>query len=410
MNSLAIGLLVFFLVASVVITALVYYLCLRKKDERVGYVNLDPEASVQRRAELLKKVPTVQHADDKVEACLQYLRMHSRRTLKEYLFGAGSRAEKSYYLVLCDGQEELLEMYVVDAVIQKRLVLGGDAGRAILAETLLALSRAHPGLLLVRAVDFIGSRGQVFIFRPWVPRGSLRDAVYEARDPKQSHLVKYPVERRRREGKVSGLSAKEVASFGRELLETLCFLQQLKYPLQGLVKLANVVVDQGVAKWTDYEVPLLAVAPPQPAPEDPVLAFAEMVFEMACGYPRRNGEQAPAAGLAPQVKEFLDRAFGAATRAPGLDELLKDPLFALAKVPSAFSAASAAAKPAAVFSQRSMDMLQVVRRSLRKSRDRDRDRDSVSASGRRGRRSSTVDTRDDNHHSRAGSAAAPEDV
>lgn len=108
----------------------------------------------------------------------------------------------------------------------------------------------HP---FIMPIEYISSNdsGAIFI-RNFYGRGSLKDLLYGA-SPKNPFLSKYGNPKTR-----SPMTTKDIAIFGREILEALRFLHQKGMPF-GHIHAGNVIIVDGVARLVDIENFILGV-------------------------------------------------------------------------------------------------------------------------------------------------------
>lgn len=117
-------------------------------------------------------------------------------------------------------------------------------------------------------------------FKPWVPKGSLKDKLYEAK-PNEKYFKKYP--------HLAGkhLNEKQIAKYGRQVLEGLHYLKTHKIPFSHLHS-GNVMLDNNVCRISDYDNDMIGVAPrgreyirPNLEKVDPmVLSFGYLLYEV----------------------------------------------------------------------------------------------------------------------------------
>ncbi|TYZ66743.1 hypothetical protein PybrP1_004601 [[Pythium] brassicae (nom. inval.)] len=200
-----------------------------------------------------------------------------------------------------------------------------DFGRESLPYKLKALlvTLRHPYILPV--VDFHYSREKkgLLVLQPFAARGSLKDRIHRA-DPTRAYADKYRAEA------AAPLSLREIARFGRQVLEALAALRARGIMCEHLSS-GNVVVDDaGNARIADIYAPLLAVDRPRASRELTVpleakvaldlLLFGHVLYEMATGLALATPQ--PEARvlelLAPEVADVLELIFFPAyiSRAP----------------------------------------------------------------------------------------------
>jgi hypothetical protein len=97
----------------------------------------------------------------------------------------------------------------------------------------------HPFILPVLSLGLIPGNEKALVFRPFCTLGSVRDLLHKAKTPVGRAAAKYA------KGGCVGLNERQVALFGRQILQGLCYLQQL-----GLVRGCLCCV---VARPSDWE-------------------------------------------------------------------------------------------------------------------------------------------------------------
>ncbi|XP_064122875.1 PX domain-containing protein kinase-like protein isoform X2 [Macrobrachium nipponense] len=110
--------------------------------------------------------------------------------------------------------------------------------------TLTALLQCqHP--YIIPAVSSIATEAGVCVIRPWFSQGTVRDMIHQAK-PRSSILAKYFSD------KHTHISQKEVAVYGRQILEALLFLNE-KGLGHGHLHTGNLVIDKHVCRLIDLE-------------------------------------------------------------------------------------------------------------------------------------------------------------
>ncbi|KAK3853289.1 hypothetical protein Pcinc_040166 [Petrolisthes cinctipes] len=111
--------------------------------------------------------------------------------------------------------------------------------------TLTALVQCqHP--YIVASVSSVATEAGVCVIRPWFPQGSVRDHIHQAK-PQSISLSKYTSNE-----KVTPISERECAVFGRQVLEALLFLHD-KALGHGHIHTGNLVIDGNTCRLLDLE-------------------------------------------------------------------------------------------------------------------------------------------------------------
>ncbi|KAJ0399114.1 hypothetical protein ATCC90586_009365 [Pythium insidiosum] len=143
----------------------------------------------------------------------------------------------------------------------------------------------HPYVLPI--VDFYFSKEKkgLLVVQPFLPTGSLKDRIHRS-CPTRPYREKY------RMYHASPLPYREIARFGRQLLEALQALRSKGIMCEHL-HAGNVVIDQGNARIADIYTPLLAMDRHKEQRETTVglesrvdidvLLFGHLLYEMATG-------------------------------------------------------------------------------------------------------------------------------
>ncbi|XP_068239289.1 PX domain-containing protein kinase-like protein isoform X2 [Palaemon carinicauda] len=110
--------------------------------------------------------------------------------------------------------------------------------------TLTALLQCqHP--YIIPAVSSVATEAGVCVIRPWFSQGTVRDMIHQAK-PRSPSLIKYSSDR------CTQISQKEVAVYGRQILEALLFLNE-KGLGHGHLHTGNLVIDKHVCRLIDLE-------------------------------------------------------------------------------------------------------------------------------------------------------------
>ncbi len=249
-------------------------------------------------------------------------------TLVEHHDKIGSRRNKHYFSVKANADGSTLLMTVVFTDLRM--------DRNIFADVLVGL-RSHFALSVIDA-EYVEEKKMAVTFRRPMAKGSLRDLLCDAKWI-HPYALKYG---RRKVG--APFTEVRIATWGRHILEGINYLRLKGLPA-GHIHAGNVVVENNVAKITDFENKLMPSLKPALlsliqheacAGLDPdVACFGAILFEMATGFPMDTVDltQRPARVPA-SIMAVLDSIFYSGSRMrPTLELLLETTVFAKVEMP-----------------------------------------------------------------------------
>ena len=272
---------------------------------------------------------------------LFFLRGHPRYEMNHALQRVGSRRGKHFFLLNERQGNRIVENVAVLELIEQ----GPDCPVSISGETVTfehmfqETWRAHPNISAPLVVEVIPATNVLAVVRPWHTRGSLRDFIHRC-DPQQTFTHKY-------RSPAEPLALKNIAKFGRDVLEGMLFLKQLGVPCYHL-HAGNVLVDppHGCV-LADFENNVLGV-PPRHAEiirtlaakhvQPDVACFACILFEMASGSELTSIEAAdvllsPTSSCPNEVRSILTSILNTwATSPPDVEDLLRTDIFARVEI------------------------------------------------------------------------------
>eukprot|EP00301_Raphidiophrys_heterophryoidea_P002713 c11259_g1_i2.p1 GENE.c11259_g1_i2~~c11259_g1_i2.p1 ORF type:complete len:454 (+),score=138.32 c11259_g1_i2:42-1403(+) len=308
----------------------------RAIDEPLIDTSPDQFASTSRRSIIKVTDDPTELADDGGDIkARMFLRSSNRFVVKSYLSNIGTRQGKSFTLVLDK------ELKSSDPLLMAQVTLGDlcpisfQQPSNMVTFTAMLTKIQHPYVMPVHHVEYVPDRSVVLVFRRFIKEGSLRDYIHK-KNPKDSWDRKYAASS-------TSLPYTTIQRFGRQILEGVRFFRLKDWTLPHL-HTANVLVQNGVCRITDYENGVLCVVPrwrtklaPLLGTVDPeVVAFGHVLWEMAVGSEYNGTSDVPTAvpsHVATTVAEILSRIFmiGHAS-AMSFDELVDHPFFAVAGV------------------------------------------------------------------------------
>ena len=239
----------------------------------------------------------------------------------------GRRRGKEYFTV----KGPRGEMYVMSMARCDRFQVQRD-----LFEQIMTGLRSHFVLATLDA-DYVEEKNLVVIFRRMQPKGSLRDLIYRA---KPMHPFSHKYEKRTG----TPMSEERIACWGRHILEGMNFVRLKGFPA-GHVHCGNVIVENGIAKISDYELKLLpalrqgsvelALMAARPQMDPDVISFAAIVWEMSLGAPLDvvDLQQPLPRNLSPNVGAVLGPILYGNAAPVTLEALLNHAWFANAPMP-----------------------------------------------------------------------------
>ncbi|KAH3761335.1 Slob family protein kinase [Pelomyxa schiedti] len=247
--------------------------------------------------------------------CAQYLvRATANFTVNKPLSNIGSRENKHFFSVR-DTAGPSVAMALVPPADNCPYT---DAGAIV--ELLIKLSQQeHPHILKTLHAQYLPQGGFMGVLRRWSNQGSLRDLIHND-SPTASYAKK---------GKTHHfLQEKVIGRLGRQILEGLIYLRIQGIPYFHL-HCGNVIIDDGVAKLTDFENGLLcldpyhsdAIATLAPHVDPDVVCFGCVLYEMATGYefPKVDTvcyQLANNKNWNPKIKAVLDKIVNPCTGSP----------------------------------------------------------------------------------------------
>eukprot|EP01094_Clydonella_sp_ATCC50884_P001574 TRINITY_DN11189_c0_g1_i1.p1 TRINITY_DN11189_c0_g1~~TRINITY_DN11189_c0_g1_i1.p1 ORF type:complete len:473 (-),score=111.99 TRINITY_DN11189_c0_g1_i1:30-1448(-) len=291
-----------------------------KKSQRPQYSPIDDylESVTSQRP---RSVPVQEKQQSALMNARFYLRS-SNYQLKGPLYEIGSRPNKYHFHVRKDRNDYLLG--IVPRGKNCRLSLNSNTTR-VNVRALVSVFQ-HPYVMPTLEADFLPGRDLLLTFRPYSKKeGSLKDRIHRVK-PHKRYDEKYT--------RGTALKPKQIATFGRQILEGLLFFQLHDYPYPHL-HCGNVIVLNGVCRLTDYENSLMGLKPHisllsslhSTSPE--VLAFGCVLYEMATGQeledPRlikRLPTSCPDA-----VRQILEAIFYSKPQSATLEDVAAHPFF-----------------------------------------------------------------------------------
>ncbi|CAI5746781.1 unnamed protein product [Peronospora destructor] len=244
--------------------------------------------------------------------CRQYPLFQWR---EEALPSLGRRAEKYCFRIdmLNLYQEKCGEMVLALIPVQLSLLDFQKANTVYKLKSLLVTLK-HPYILPVMDICYSIEKKALLIVQPFIARGSIKDRIYQVKNPATAYDVKYRLE------KAHPLPFHEIAKFSRQILEALAGLRSKGFLCDHL-RSTNVVLDNGNARLAEIYTPLLAIDRYKDSRELTVsleqhmdidlLLFGHILYEMATGMellcPRP--EKKVLEMLAPEIAEVLKAIF-----------------------------------------------------------------------------------------------------
>eukprot|EP01104_Vermistella_antarctica_P012551 TRINITY_DN3661_c1_g1_i1.p1 TRINITY_DN3661_c1_g1~~TRINITY_DN3661_c1_g1_i1.p1 ORF type:complete len:465 (+),score=79.08 TRINITY_DN3661_c1_g1_i1:408-1802(+) len=260
-------------------------------------------------------------------------------TLSRPLFRTGSRLGKWYFLLRSNtnkNRDKFIMTLVRPSPKDCRItnLMSSPAQRDKFAALLQSITSArHPFIFPTSSVEFLLDKGFIVIVRPFKQKGCLRDLLHQS-DPLLEFEDKYS-----RPGKA--LPEFKVAEYGRQILEGLSVLKKSGVTYRHL-STANVAVDHGVCRLSEYENDYLGYKPyhthltddvlaRHPGASVSVLSFGCVLYEMAIGDEMDSAIELRL--VRPQrcpgdVYKILLSIFASKKAPPSLQDLLANPFFA----------------------------------------------------------------------------------
>ncbi|KAL6069944.1 Slowpoke-binding protein [Balamuthia mandrillaris] len=247
-------------------------------------------ASIHEYLEAKIKVPPTEHQkravfEDVAAMNARYYLRGSQLRLVSQLSRIGSRMYKASFMVKHPYRGNVL-MTLTPKGKLCGVPINSDSGKSTFCNVLMSLK--HPYIYPTYEVDYIQDRELCVVFRPFQPKGSLKDYLYKS-NPKNTWDKKYRHPGRR-------LRLRTIAIFGRQILEGLLFLRSKGFPY-GHLHSGNVILENNTCRITDYENALLNLTPRLQAfhihlamrqhnkqRDADLVAFGLLLFEMAMGY------------------------------------------------------------------------------------------------------------------------------
>eukprot|EP01051_Picozoa_sp_SAG22_P006317 SAG22_NODE_408_length_10942_cov_6.157429_2_plen_372_part_00 len=181
-------------------------------------------------------------------------------------------------------------------------MLGAKACRSHFRNFLCEID--HPFIARAQEVAFIKEKGKLLVFREFAPRGSLKDRIHRKADPKQRWAAKYGF-------KGEGLKERQVALYGKQVLEAMAYLHTLGLPCTG-IHTGNILMR--ASDWcqvADFEGCAVGLPPykAERVMQSDILAFGHILYEMAVGSALDTAELVTMPSAPLPVQELLDRIF-----------------------------------------------------------------------------------------------------
>ncbi|CAH0485712.1 unnamed protein product [Peronospora farinosa] len=244
--------------------------------------------------------------------CRQYPLFQWR---EEALPSIGRRAEKYCFRIdmLNLRQETCGEMVLALIPVQLSLLDFQKENTVYKLKSLLVTLK-HPYILPVMDISYSIQKKALLLVQPFIAPGSLKDRIYQVKNPATSYDVKYRLE------KAHPLPFQDIAKFSRQILEALAGLRSKGFICDHLSS-TNVVVDNGNARVAEIYTPVLAIdrykdsrkltVSLEQQMDIDVLLFGHILYEMATGMellcPRP--EKKVLQMLAPEITEVLEAIF-----------------------------------------------------------------------------------------------------
>ncbi|KAK3102227.1 hypothetical protein FSP39_009753, partial [Pinctada imbricata] len=175
-------------------------------------------------------------------SCQYYLRSHPRYEKAEQLDQLGWRQDKQWFRA--NDMREKTEKLITILPQNEKMSFPFISKNSKLLRDLFNLLQ-HPYIFPVCAIDFITEQNLVVVVLPVSTKGSLKDFIYKSRFTTSSS-DKY-------RNKSKGLSVKQIALFGRQILEALIYMEEKGFPIHGHLHSGNIILDNGVCRVSGYE-------------------------------------------------------------------------------------------------------------------------------------------------------------
>lgn len=362
-----VALILFLLVILIFTSALIYFLCQRRKRRRYSLLKdaiplsrsesqayqstvrsfpnekLDPttiavlnsvEVPKEKKRKEVEKLKSKKRKKEIEETQLDvrmYLRSLSDFESSIYQPDIGGRSGKNFFLV-DQISVNIKRMLCITPVGQ---LFTTNVNTESKVETLKSILKKieHPYILSIIDLDYRKEKFTFSVFREFFPSGSLRDLIHKSK-PLESYSSKYST--------VSGspLAEKKLRLFSRQILEGMDYLIYQGFPCYH-VHCGNVVIDQGVCKITDFENDYLGIIPKSHQILRPLLdkinpalaAFGSTLYEMSVGYPMDSHllDDIPA-NCNPKAVRVLKKIFDRSEITETLQTLASDVFFAETKL------------------------------------------------------------------------------
>lgn len=290
------------------------------------------------RAPPSEQVQQKQRSEEALLNAQRFLRSEGNCTLEKPLPGIGGRKYKHYFLVkdyvnATAGNRSGPSVQLILSIVSKgehcAIEIDADSKRATFVNILTSIK--NPYILPTVQADYLHEQEQIAILRPYCPKGSLKDAIYKA-TLRNTYAKKYTANGTK-------LKTNQIQLYGRQILEGLRFFKAKGIPY-GHLNSANVMMDNGVCRLTEYENGIINVVPLlQPffvalqGRDYDVISFGFVLFEMAMGFEINNpGSLYIPAQVPKPIKLLLTGIFGEESSSnvgfKTVDDLIADPFFA----------------------------------------------------------------------------------
>eukprot|EP01087_Luapelamoeba_hula_P002056 TRINITY_DN1181_c0_g1_i1.p1 TRINITY_DN1181_c0_g1~~TRINITY_DN1181_c0_g1_i1.p1 ORF type:complete len:688 (+),score=114.64 TRINITY_DN1181_c0_g1_i1:88-2151(+) len=260
----------------------------------------------------------------------QYYLRDKEFTYSTPLLAIGRRKPplKNYFLVLPSAIGSSTE-FLMSTVRSSSSLISTETTRQLFVAIMQTVR--HPFILPVASVDYLLDKHTAVLIRPFSREGALRDKLHKV-DPKIDFYKKYGAQAG------SALGVKQVALYGRQILEAMSFLQSIRFSYPHL-NASNIVVKDGKCCLTDLENSLLGLPPLYiqhftNAAHAELVCFGHVLFQMAMGFTKAKASiQEFATKMPTNIYDILCSIFEPASGVPPtVTELLNNPFFSAVSI------------------------------------------------------------------------------
>jgi PX domain-containing protein kinase-like protein len=225
----------------VFVASFVTYCICRRRRQSAKYERLPITEYLQKNV-VLDNVTNEAKQDELLMHVGMYLRAKVLYNLRYPLFDIGSREDKHNFLLKGPHCDVVMTWVKKGA---KTAYLNTVASRKLVLNMLTKLQ--HSNVVPILDTDFEDKQGNFVLYKEFFSKGSLKDLIYHS-SPQDTYTQKY------RKG--FPLSEKKIASYGRQILDGLYYLESAGYPYYHL-HTGNVLIDGNFARLSDIENSLL---------------------------------------------------------------------------------------------------------------------------------------------------------